>query len=181
MKEYAARITSDLEPFLHSTKEDALVLVLETLSVVVKIDTGLWLTPTLIQSLSTAILGAWRENSRSKCATTRSRCLLIDIRFEGPIILSVLTDVISGLASSKAPGAYSTLAHNMLPALVSALKPSKESWLPSSALELIVSVLEGGQKGQLGEGFVAGLAPALFICLDTAEDREVIVVRTLLS
>lgn len=69
----------------------------------------------------------------------------------------------------------------ILPSLVEALQTAtanaKESWLASSALELIVSVLEGAEKGNLGEGLVPGLAPVLFDCLAATEDREVMIVR----
>lgn len=64
LKDYAPRIVLDLGPFLSNTSDDALVLVLETLAVVVKIDLGSWLTPELIGSLTSATLEAWRKNSK---------------------------------------------------------------------------------------------------------------------
>lgn len=68
----------------------------------------------------------------------------------------------------------------MIPSLVSALGAAAanptETWIASSALELISSVLLGVGKGGLGAGFVAGVAPALFDCLNATQDREIIVV-----
>ena len=97
-----------------------------------------------------------------------------------PILLSALTDLLSAMAASLAPGTYSTLVGEAFPPLVAIIMDPAESsgqvWLASSALELIVSVLEGGEKGNLGEGFVAALAPPLFECLTRTQDRDVIVV-----
>jgi len=84
------------------------------------------------------------------------------------------------MAASLAPGTYSALVGEAFPPLVAIIaNPSDgsgEAWLASSALELIVSVLEGGEKGNLGEGFVAALAPPLFECLTRTQDRDVTVV-----
>lgn len=104
--------------------------------------------------------------------------------FLDPILLSVITDVITAIASSPTPGAYSTLVAQVLPTLIHTLEgaanAANESWLASSALELVESVIEGGGKGQLGDGFVAGLAPSLFNCLSKTQDREIMVVCTYL-
>jgi hypothetical protein len=37
-------------------------------------------------------------------------------------------------------------------------------------------VLQGGEKGRLGDGLVAGLASSLFDCINASQDRDVTVV-----
>jgi importin-9 len=72
------------------------------------------------------------------------------------------------------------LVSQLLPSLVQSLEAAtanaQESWLASSALELIAGVLQGGEKGKLGDGLVAGLAPSLFDCINASQDRDVTVV-----
>jgi hypothetical protein len=87
------------------------------------------------------------------------------------------------MAASLAPGIYSALVSEAFPPLLAIITnpadQNGEAWLASSALELIVSVLEGGEKGNLGEGFVAALAPPVFECLTRTQDRDVIVVSVM--
>lgn len=61
---YAPRIAKDLGPFLGVTSEDTLTLVLETLSVLLEIDDGKWLTPDLASALVIASLEVWHKNNR---------------------------------------------------------------------------------------------------------------------
>lgn len=70
LKVFAPRIAKDLGPFLLVTSEDTLSLVLETVSVVVEVDGGRWLTPELANTLATAILEVWAKNNRgTPCPT----------------------------------------------------------------------------------------------------------------
>jgi hypothetical protein len=46
------------------TSDDTLSLVLETLSVVVQVDKGSWLTTELADSLVSAILEVWTKNNK---------------------------------------------------------------------------------------------------------------------
>lgn len=61
---FASRITRDLGPFLLITSDDTLSLVLETLSVVLEVDQGQWLTPELARSLVSASLEVWSKNNK---------------------------------------------------------------------------------------------------------------------
>lgn len=94
------------------------------------------------------------------------------------MLVSALTDLLSALAA--APDMYNIVVADTFPPLVDILNQQSvdesQSWLVVSALELIVSVLEGGEKGKLGDGFVAALAPTLFDCLARTQDRDVMVV-----
>ena len=64
---YAPRILDILSSFLSTTSEDTLSLILDTLTVVVKIDLGIWLSPEATSSLTAAILDTWRRNSKGTC------------------------------------------------------------------------------------------------------------------
>ncbi|KIJ34652.1 hypothetical protein M422DRAFT_76407 [Sphaerobolus stellatus SS14] len=154
----APRMIKDLGPFLAATTEDTLTLVLEAINVIIEIDDGNWLTPELGQALSQAVLQVWTRNIKD------------------PITLSVLDDLLSDLTHSPAPGVYQVVVSESLPVLVQALKesPSTESWIASSAIDLISSLARGATKGNLGEGFFAAFAPALFACLQRTEDQEVL-------
>lgn len=61
---FAPRIAKDMGPFLLMTSDDTLSLVLETLSVVVQVDKGSWLTTELADSLVSAILEVWTKNNK---------------------------------------------------------------------------------------------------------------------
>ena len=67
MVPFVARIAKDLGPFLLDTSDDALSLVLETMSVVVQVDDGKWLTTDLAQSLVVALLDVWKKNNKGQC------------------------------------------------------------------------------------------------------------------
>lgn len=54
----------NLTPFLSTTTEDTLSLVLETLSVVLEIDKGSWLSSEFATSLASAVLAVWPENNK---------------------------------------------------------------------------------------------------------------------
>lgn len=87
----------------------------------------------------------------------------------------MLTDIFATLASSPTSGVYSTVVSQSLPKLSSAIRSStkEESWVASSAIELVGSLVEGAQEG-LGDGFFGTVAEGLFNCLNTAEDRDVL-------
>lgn len=59
-----SRIAQDLGPFLLVTTEDTLSLVLETMSVVLDVDKGQWLTTDLANSLVLAVLEVWAKNNK---------------------------------------------------------------------------------------------------------------------
>ncbi len=63
---FAYRISQDLGPFLLITSDDTLSLVLETLSVVLEVDQGKWLTGELAQSLISAVLEVWSKNNKGR-------------------------------------------------------------------------------------------------------------------
>ncbi|TEB38615.1 ARM repeat-containing protein [Coprinellus micaceus] len=156
---FAPRIAHDLGPLLGVTSEDTLTLVLETLSVVIKINSGQWITSDLASALVIACLEVWHKNNKD------------------PIFISLLADIIQELASSSGEGIYETVVKQALPILVDAigLAKSEESWITSAAIEFAQSLVQGSpaEKG-LGEGFFALLAPNLFQCLDQADDRDVL-------
>ncbi|KAJ7823248.1 ARM repeat-containing protein [Mycena leptocephala] len=155
---FAPRIAKDMGPFLLMTSDDTLSLVLETLSVVVQVDKGSWLTTELADSLVSAILEVWTKNNKD------------------PIFLSNVDNILTSLAASSADGIYQTVVKQALPNLCQAMAaaPLDESWITSSAIDLVSSLVTGASEGTLGEGFFAVLAPSLFKCLGEAEDRDVL-------
>ncbi|CAA7265862.1 unnamed protein product [Cyclocybe aegerita] len=155
---FAPRITQDLGPLLLVASEDTLSLILESLSVVLEVDQGKWLTQELAGSLVTAILEVWNKNNKD------------------PIFISIFTDILTNLASSPANGIYETVIKQALPPLSAAVTSAKkeESWIASSAIDLISSLVSGAKENNLGEGFFQLLAPGLFSCLGGAEDRDVL-------
>ncbi|KAI0275362.1 ARM repeat-containing protein [Gloeopeniophorella convolvens] len=152
------RIARDLGPFLLETTEDTLTLVLETLSALSDVGSGTWLTPDLADALTVALLDVWPKNIRD------------------PIFLSILNDVLLSIASSKTPGIYETTIKQALPRLTTAIAnaSAEESWVASSALELLGSLARGAPEAGLGDGFFAAIAPSVFNCLKVAEDRDVL-------
>ncbi|KAF9011181.1 armadillo-type protein [Cyathus striatus] len=155
---FAPRIAKDLGPFLHVASEDTLSLVLETISVVVEIDQGKWVTPDLAGSLVLAILDVWSKNIKD------------------PIFLSILSDILASLAGSKASGMYESVVKQALPVLNNAIASAKpsESWISGSAIDLISSLVRGCPESGLGEGFFGLIAPNLFKSLLESEDRDVL-------
>ncbi|KAH8119757.1 ARM repeat-containing protein [Phellopilus nigrolimitatus] len=154
----AFRIAKDLGPFLLVTNEDTLSLVLETLSSVVDVGKGTWVTPDLAEQMVTAMLQVWVRNNKD------------------PILISILTDILASLARSTHPGVYHAVVKVSLPTLCNAIAGAtpNESWITSSAIELVTSLVNGAPSTGLGEGFFPTLAPSLFECLRIAEDRDVL-------
>lgn len=162
------------------TSEDTLSLVLETLSVVVEVDKSKWMTPDLAHSLVVAVLEVWTKNNKGTehlylHINTVNR-LNFTLLNTDPIFLSILSDILSSLAASAAPGIYETVVKQALPPLCNAIGVAKpdESWIAGSAIDLVSSLVAGASENKLGEGFFAVLAPSLFKCLQEAEDRDVI-------
>jgi hypothetical protein len=158
LKPYMARIAQDLGPFLLLTTEDTLSLVLNTMSVVLDVDKASWLTTDLANSLVLATLEVWTKNNKD------------------PIFLSIFTDILASLAKSSAPGVYETVVKQALPTLCTSIATAKleESWIAASAIDLISSLIRGAPESGLGDGFFALLAPNLFNCIKSAEDRDVL-------
>ncbi|KAK7040193.1 hypothetical protein VNI00_009999 [Paramarasmius palmivorus] len=173
---FIPRIAKDLGPFLLATSEDTLSLVLETLSVVLEVDEGKWLTADLATSLVMATLEVWTKNNKGKSSHDRpnnpfkSSCMIVD-----PIFLSIFPDILQSLAASKAPGLYQAVAKQALPSLVMSMTEATQdqSYITSSAIELVSSLIRASSDG-LGDGFFELLAPILFKCLIEAEDRDVL-------
>ncbi|KAH9962326.1 ARM repeat-containing protein [Russula compacta] len=158
------RIIRDLGPFLLETSEDTLSLVLETVSVLSAVGKGSWFTTDLAVALSVALLDVWPKNIKD------------------PIFLSLLNDVLQLIVSSEASGVYEATVKQVLPRLTASIANSNpnESWVASSALELIGSLARGAPETALGEGFFATIAATVFDCLGVAEDRDVLQNGTLL-
>ncbi|KAF9078120.1 ARM repeat-containing protein [Rhodocollybia butyracea] len=156
---FIPRIAKDLGPFLAVTSEDTLSLVLETLSVVLDVDKGKWLTQELADPLVIATLDVWTKNNKD------------------PIFLSIFPDIINSLAGSQAPGIYETVVKQALPPLCNAIAQatasSDQAYIAGSAIELVSSLVKASTNG-LGDGFFALLAPSLFKCLSEVEDRDVL-------
>jgi phenylpyruvate tautomerase PptA (4-oxalocrotonate tautomerase family) len=63
---FAPRLAKDLAPILSAASEDTLGLVLESLSVVVQVDKGSWVTPDLAISITQVILEVWHKNNKGE-------------------------------------------------------------------------------------------------------------------
>jgi hypothetical protein len=87
---------------------------------------------------------------------------------------AVLSDVLRYLAASQNPGVYTTVVQSALPTLAEATASGtdEQSWIAETALELATGIVQAAPAGQLGEGFFALLAPALFGRLKATEDRD---------
>jgi importin-9 len=96
-----------------------------------------------------------------------------------PIFLSILSDVLYAIVSAKATGVYEAAVKYALPRLTASIGHANadETWVPSSALELIGTVVRGAPETGLGEGFFSAIAPSVFDCLKVAEDRDILQVR----
>ncbi|GAW03271.1 ARM repeat-containing protein [Lentinula edodes] len=154
---FIPRIAKDLGPFLAVTSEDTLSLVLETLSVVLEVDKGKWMTQELANSLVVAVIDVWTKNNKD------------------PIFLSIFPDIINSLAASDVPGIYATVVKQALPLLCNSISvaTADQSYVAGSAIELVSSLVKASTNG-LGEGFFPHLAPSLFKCLSDVEDRDVL-------
>ena len=95
------------------------------------------------------------------------------------ISISILTDILFSLASCPMSVVYETVVKQSLPLLSGAINSAtkEESWIASSAIDLVSSLVKGSPQSGLGEGFFALLAPSLFSCLAGAEDRDVLQVN----
>lgn len=96
-----------------------------------------------------------------------------------PIFLSLLNDVLLSIASSNVSGVYEATVKEASPRLTTSIGHynANESWVASSALELLGSLARGAPETGLGEGFFAAIAPTVFDCMRVAEDRDVLHVR----
>lgn len=92
-----------------------------------------------------------------------------------PIFISILTDIVTTLAGAMSSGVYDTMMKTALPLLSSATaNTEEESWIASTAIELMTSLARGAPESGLGEDFFALAAPALFSSLGKSEDRDLI-------
>ena len=73
----AFRITKDLGPFLLATTEDTLSLVLETLSSVLDIGKGTWITSELAEQIVAATLQVWINNNKGTYHNVNFLTLLV--------------------------------------------------------------------------------------------------------
>lgn len=94
------------------------------------------------------------------------------------VLLSVITEVFEGLAAAS----YQATVSQALPSLSAALTSvsNDETWVTSSALEIITGLMRGAHEGQLGQGFFENLGSALFKAIGETEDRDVIQVGSFL-
>ncbi|KAJ3786679.1 ARM repeat-containing protein [Lentinula aff. detonsa] len=154
---FIPRIAKDLGPFLAVTSEDTLSLVLETLSVVLEVDKGKWMTQELANSLVVAVIDVWTKNNKD------------------PIFLSIFPDILNSLAAADVSGIYETVVKQALPLLCNSIAVATvdQSYVAGSAIELVGSLVKASSNG-LGEGFFPLLAPNLFKCLSEVEDRDVL-------
>ena len=111
---------------------------------------------------------------------THERFISLTFRSD-PILLSILDDLLTDLTRSPNAGVYQTVVSQALPTLCNALAQAKadESWIASSAIDLISSLARGASHGSLGEGFFAALAPTLFECMRCTQDQETLEVHVL--
>ncbi|PWN46726.1 ARM repeat-containing protein [Violaceomyces palustris] len=172
----APRIIRQLGPLLTRASEDTLVLVVETIQSVLAEDRDLEgeevagalihneVEPEVIGNLVEASLQVWAPNAR-------------DI-----ILLSVVSDLLESLASSKSSIISRVVVERSLPilsaAIVDSLKEEEEeeeepSALAESAVELTLAVLQGAKADHL-QGVVGVLCPNLFRVLRKSKDRDVI-------
>ncbi|KZV81039.1 ARM repeat-containing protein [Exidia glandulosa HHB12029] len=150
----APRLVKNLGPFL-AASEDTLSLVVETLVTVLSLENGSWLTPDLTAMLSNALLDVWAKNVKD------------------PILLSVLEDAFIALAKAQYQAALTSSLSRLCATLVEARV--EESWVASSALQLVIALLQGAPaEGGLGDGVFAQLAPGLFGALERIDDRDVL-------
>jgi len=75
---FASRIAQDLGPLLLVASEDTLSLILETLSVVLEVDQGKWLSPELADSLVSALLDVWGKNNKGEYQVF---CVMLHLAF----------------------------------------------------------------------------------------------------
>ncbi|THH01586.1 hypothetical protein EW145_g6890 [Phellinidium pouzarii] len=145
-----------IQNFASGMDESVLLPVAFRIAKDLDIGKGTWITPELSEQLVTAMLQVWVNNNRD------------------PILISILTDILTSLAGSSCPGVYQAVVKVSLPTLCNAISaaPPGESWVTSSAIELITSLVNGSPNEGLGEGFFSALAPTLFECLRVTEDRD---------
>ena len=96
-----------------------------------------------------------------------------------PLFISVLGEVFGSLVASKTQVGYEIVMRQAVPVLCNAILASTNdtAWTAEAALDLLDSVIGARGDADLGEGFFATIAPALFHALATTEDRDVIQVR----
>src|SRR6266540_1982649 len=106
----------------------------------------------------------------------RSRPTFLFLLYLDPIFVSVLSDIVENLASSKSPGNYEAVLKQALPPLSLAIGSAKkdETWIAASGIELVSSLVQGSPNSGLGDGFFQVLAPQLFSCLSETEDRDIL-------
>ncbi|CAL1694900.1 unnamed protein product [Somion occarium] len=154
----APRVVQDLQPFVTQTSEDTLSLVLETLSFVLLVNDGAWITPEIASSLLVSLMEVWTKFNKD------------------PLFVSLLGEIFGALSGSPAPGAYEIVLKQAIPVLCNAIltASSDNAWLAESALDLLDSIIGARGDRDLGDNLFATIAPALFYALATNEDRDVI-------
>ncbi|KAG2094819.1 armadillo-type protein [Suillus cothurnatus] len=167
---FVSRIAQDLGPFLLVTTEDTLSLVLETMSVVLDVNRGQWLTTDLSNSLVLAVLEVWAKNNKD------------------PIFLSIFTEIFTSLASSTSTGVYETVVKQALPTLCTAIASSKPQepglqdcrqileWLDPSGQSVIAKLLQNDDESG---GLVIG--DLIITCLRRAGEAVLPVLPELLQ
>lgn len=96
-----------------------------------------------------------------------------------PLFISVLGEVFGSLVGSKVQGNYGIVMRQAVPVFCNAILTSNNdtAWFADAALDLLDSIIGARGDLDLGEGFFATIAPALFYALANTEDRDVIQVN----
>jgi importin-9 len=168
-----------------ATSEDTLLLVLETISVGIEIESGKWLTTELARDLTIALLEVWGKTNKGMHHFPPLYFFLpsaVSITNGGavdPMFTSLLSDVLGSLAGSRNDGVYETVVKEALPRLRDAIAGANDevSYIAQSALDLVNALAGGAPEQGLGDGFFAMVAQSLFNALKTMEDRDTLQVR----
>jgi hypothetical protein len=150
------RIIRDLGPVLLETSEDTL--------------------PRDSVALTGALLDVWPKNIKGVFCHTFHGVDRADALGRPDLLVStVLNNILFSIVSAKASGVYEAAVKEVLPRLTASIGNynSNESWVASSALELIGSLARGAPTG-LCKGIFAAIARTVFDCMRVAEDRDVL-------
>ncbi|KAJ3527044.1 hypothetical protein NM688_g8180 [Phlebia brevispora] len=172
---HAQRICKCIVGFMQICTADTLSMVLETLSRLLSIQQGRWLTPELAQALLPTTLDVWQKSAAGEIhrphvprAQRADRDYVPDYAIQ-----STISVILTRLVEIPMPGVYEAVVGAALPHLCHAIASAQgeDIGIAGAALEQVSALLEGAPTGHLGEGFVNTLAPCLF---GQMEDRNAI-------
>ncbi|THG95659.1 hypothetical protein EW026_g6034 [Hermanssonia centrifuga] len=148
----APRICKCIEGFVQITTADTLTLIQETLSALLSVQEGQWMTVQLAESLIPATLNVMHNNIRD------------------PVLMATISSILGQLAAVPIPGMYEVVISHAVPILCQAIVQPDGS--PAAAIDQVCGLLEGAPQGKLGANFMNTLAPCLFGAMKTMEDRD---------